>query len=89
MKNVLFCDMALVKTEISRELITSIITVERIDDLTFLRSLRELLITVNIVSSSLILFTTMMEVIRSFETSVLTRATWHYIPEDGNLHQNF
>jgi hypothetical protein len=30
----------------------------------------------------------MMEVIRSSETSVPTRATWRYIPEDCNLHSH-
>jgi hypothetical protein len=42
----------------------------------------KLLVTAN-VSSLLILFTLMMEAIRSCEMSVLTRATWHHIPEDG------
>jgi hypothetical protein len=46
----------------------------------------KLLITANDVSSSLILFTLMMEAIRSSEISVLTRKTRHHDPEDGILH---
>jgi hypothetical protein len=40
----------------------------------------QLLVTVNVILSSLIL------VILMIETAVLTRATWHNIPEDGSLH---
>jgi hypothetical protein len=47
--------------------------------------MRQLLVAANIVSSSLILVTPMMEELHSFETLVLTRATWHNIPEDGIL----
>jgi hypothetical protein len=42
-------------------------------------------VTAYIVHSSLILSTLMMEAIYSSETSLITRATLHHIPEDGIL----
>jgi hypothetical protein len=46
-------------------------------------------ITANIAPSLLILFTLMMEVIHSCKTSVLTRATWRHIPDDGILDNKY
>jgi hypothetical protein len=47
-----------------------------------------LLVMATIVPSSLILVTMMMEALRSSETSILTRTTWHNIPEDSILHSH-
>jgi hypothetical protein len=52
------------------------------------RSVLQLLVTANVPPSSLILFTLMMEVIRSSAMPVPTRATWHHITEDGIIHSH-
>jgi high-affinity Fe2+/Pb2+ permease len=54
--------------------------------LVFLRSVRRLLVTANVVPSSPILLTMMMEALGSSETSAITRVTRRNISEEG-VHQ--
>jgi hypothetical protein len=54
----------------------------------FVRDVLQLAVTANIVPSSPILITLIMEAIRSSEIAFLTTATRHHIPESGFLHSH-
>jgi hypothetical protein len=69
---------ALVRTDVSDNLIVSIIREKRISTL-------QVLVTANVVPSTLILITLIMEAICSSKMSALTRARRRHIPEDDIL----
>jgi hypothetical protein len=77
----MLCRVALVRTDVSEELNASILS-----HFLFLRSMCRLLVRANVVPSSTIPVTLMMEALRSSEASVLTRATRRNILEDAILH---
>jgi hypothetical protein len=77
--------VALVRTDVSEERSSSFMRVTRN---TFLRSVRRLLVTVSVVSSSPIRVTLMKEAPGSSETSVLARTTRHNITEGTILHSH-
>jgi hypothetical protein len=56
--------------------------------LAFLPSVLQLLVTANGFPSSLTPSSLIMEALRSYEMSVLSRVTRRYIPEDGILHSH-
>jgi hypothetical protein len=93
--------VAFVRTDVSKELSASFISVTRIGELgttlaltsnrsthlVFLRSVRRLLVRASVVPSSPVLVTLMMDALCSSDTSIFARATRSNIPEDAVLEE--
>jgi hypothetical protein len=95
-----WCRVVFVTTDVSEELIASLSRVIRNGQLgktfainsnwiTLRRNTLQLLVTANVVPSSLILLTLMMEAMSFSETSVLIPLTWHRIPDDSIPHSHY
>jgi hypothetical protein len=67
--------VALVRSDVSEKRIASITRMTRISELGTTLKVKTLIVTANVVPSSLILFMLMMEATRSSETTILARAT--------------
>jgi hypothetical protein len=76
--------VALVRTDFAEKRIASIIRVKRISELGTTLAAIQLIVTANVVLSSLVLFILMMEAIRSSKTSD-TRVTRCHMTEDDIL----
>jgi hypothetical protein len=88
MKNTILCVVTpcdFVRTDVSEDRIASIMSVTRIGDIVFLRSMFQLLVTVSVDPSPPILVILKIWAICSSETSVLIRGTRRIIREDGIL----